>query len=237
MDERTIAVLYSGGKDSTYVCSKLMDQGYKIACLITLDSENKESYMLHSVNINLTKLCSEALGIPLFLGKTKGEKEIELEDISRTISEAKARFNFAGIATGAISSEYQRRRIDAIGRECETAVLSPLWGVNQADYIDTIVNEGYRFILTSVSCQGLDESWLGKEVSEIAAKRLRLLSTKYKFNIAFEGGEAETLVLDCPLFRKTIRIVDSTAHWNGYFGSLEIKEAILEDKMISRPLI
>ena len=68
-----LGVLYSGGKDSTLALMKAK-QFHKIVCLITLVSENKESYMFHTPNIHLVKQQAEAINLPLLLTATKGEK-------------------------------------------------------------------------------------------------------------------------------------------------------------------
>ncbi|HJL72106.1 MAG TPA: hypothetical protein QGG11_05460 [Candidatus Poseidoniia archaeon] len=43
-----------------------------------------------------------------------------------------------------------------------------------------------------------------------------------------EGGEIESFVLDAPLFKRSIRILESTKHYSNFSGRLEIKEARLE---------
>ena len=48
--------------------------------------------------------------------------------------------------------------------------------------------------------------------------------------MAFEGGEAETLVLDCPIFKKRINILASSTVWDRDNGYLSISEAELENK-------
>jgi diphthamide synthase (EF-2-diphthine--ammonia ligase) len=57
-----------------------------------------------------------------------------------------------------------------------------------------------------------------------------MLSKKYGFNISFEGGEAETLVLDCPIFRKRLEIRKSKKKWDGQRGIVEISDIVLLDK-------
>lgn len=229
--KKLLGMMYSGGKDSTYSLGKLLEQGFDVACLITIISENQESYMLHTQAIEMAKLSSKALDIPIVFGYTKGKKEEELEDIKQTILEAKQRFGIQAIGTGAIASEYQKTRIESIGAACELLVVSPLWGIDQKRYMSSLISEQYKFILTSVSCEGLDRNWLGRELTMLDIENLDKLSSKFGFNIAFEGGEAETLVLDCPLFkRKMIRIIHSKINWNGYFGSLSIQTAVLADK-------
>jgi diphthine-ammonia ligase len=228
---RRIGLLFSGGKDSTFACAKLLEKGYDVLCLITLFSENQESYMLHTASIEMTELSAQAINIPLIRGYTKGEKERELDDIRRTILRAKEEFSIDCLGTGAIASQYQKSRVDSIGSSCGLDVVSPLWGVNQAEYMRFLIKNGYSFLLTSVSCEGLGPEWLGREVNSEDLDELDVLSKKFGFNIAFEGGEAETLVLDCPLFReKRISIVDSSKVWNGYYGLLKITKATLVEK-------
>jgi diphthine-ammonia ligase len=231
MKKKLVGIMYSGGKDSTYSISRLLQQGFEVACLITIISDNQDSYMLHTRDIQLTRLSSKALEIPIVFGHTKGEKEEELFDIKEAILEAKRKFKIQAIGTGAIASQYQKTRIDSIGSACNLHVVSPLWRIDQKVYMRGLISEHYNFILTSVSCEGLDQSWLGRELTMLDIEKLEKLSSKCGFNVAFEGGEAETFVLDCPLYReKRIRITDSQINWNGYFGSLTIENAALEDK-------
>jgi diphthine-ammonia ligase len=228
---KKIAVLFSGGKDSTYACAKMMQQGHEIACLITIISSNKNSYMLHTADIEMTRLSSEAMQIPLSEGHTEGKKEEELSDIMEVILRSKDKYGIDALGTGAIASKYQKDRIDSIADRCGLSVVSPLWQVNQMRYMESLISEGFRYIITSVSSEGLGKEWLGLEVTSSNLCKLVSLSQKFKFNVAFEGGEAETLVLDCPIFKsKRIKILESYVSWNGYYGEYEITKAALENK-------
>jgi uncharacterized protein (TIGR00290 family) len=81
--------------------------------------------------------------------------------------------------------------------------------------------------MTTVSSGGLDDSWLGKLISKSDIDALNQLSKKFGFNLNFEGGEAETFVIDCPLFTKPIKIIQSKKNWDGYRGRFEIVDAKL----------
>lgn len=230
---RKAAVLYSGGKDSTYTIDVLQQEGYEIVCLITVISTNKDSYMLHTPNVELTELSSKALRFPVVVGHTDGKKEEELRDIQRTVRDAKSKFNFDSIASGGIASIYQKERIDAIAENLGLRSVCPLWGLDQSKYLMRLVESGYDFILTSVSAAGLNDHWLGKRIDSECAIRLVGMSQKFGFNAALEGGEAESLVLDCPLFAvERLKIVEARKIWNGYRGTLEIRSAALEKKPV-----
>jgi diphthine-ammonia ligase len=197
-----------------------------------MKSANRDSFMLHTSNIELAELGSKALEIPIFFGKTEGQKEAELEDISRTIATAKEQYNFEVISSGALASKYQKERVERIGKSQGLRVVSPLWNLDQVTYLRTLVMQNYKFILTSVSCQGLDGSFLGNIITPALAEEVISRSSKFGFNPAFEGGEAETFVLDCPLFQKQrIRITGCETLWDGYTGSLQITRADLETKV------
>ena len=170
MDEKNAAVLYSGGKDSTYTIERLRNSGFQISCLITMISENADRYMLHTSNIHAADLCARALEIPCVLGHTKGEKESELSDIKNTIGEARKEFGFTHLGSGALCSGYQKSRLDRIAEDIGLISKAPLWGVDQVTYVSEIVEKGFNFILTSVSAAGLDDTWLGRPNRQTSSK-------------------------------------------------------------------
>ena len=234
---KNVAVLFTGGKDSTFAIEKLRNLGFEIACLISITSENSDSYMLHTPNIRMTELSAKALDLPIVFGSSKGVKEEELRDIQSSVLEARKEYSFDYLGSGGLSSEYQRSRLEKIANEIGLGSIAPLWGISQRNYIeDLVIKNAYSFILTSVSSGGLGQKWLGKIIDVEAVRELLSLSSKYQFNAAFEGGEAETLVLDCPLFlSERIEIVESEKTWDGFRGNLAIKKARLIDKKNASP--
>jgi len=223
------AVLFSGGKDSTMASYKAIKDGWNVKYLVSMISENPESYMYHTTNIHLTELSAQAMGIPLIKAGTKGEKEKELDDLKKVLSDLKEE-GINGIFTGALASSYQKSRIDKICNDLSLHSCSPLWHRDPQEYMEEIIASEFEVILVSVSAEGLDESWLGKRIDEELLEELLLLHEKYGMHLAFEGGEAETLVLDCPIFKKRIKILKTEKIWEMDNGYLNIKKAFLEDK-------
>jgi diphthine-ammonia ligase len=209
----------------------LRSQSADVVCLISMISQNSYSYMLHTPNIKIAQLSAKALDIPIMFGSTQGEKEEELNDILETLVQARDKYNFTALASGGLSSNYQRSRLENIAIRSGLTSINPLWGIDQREYLKSLVQKGYNFILTSVSSAGLDDKWLGKSIDETSVGKILYLADKYRFNPAFEGGEAETLVLDCPLFRKEkIQIIDAKKIWDGVSGTLVIEKAQLVAK-------
>ena len=51
-----VAVLFSGGKDSTYAAYLAKQSGHDLQCLVTANPYSAESKLLHHPNIRLTSL-------------------------------------------------------------------------------------------------------------------------------------------------------------------------------------
>jgi len=223
------AVLFSGGKDSTMAAYKAMESGWEVSYLLSMHSENPHSYMFHVPNIHLTQLLSQAMEVPLIQAKTPGEKEKELKDLRNALLELKEK-GVEAIFTGALASEYQKSRIDNLCHEIGLESHAPLWHWDPEEYMQEVIDLGFEVMITSVAAEGLDESWLGKIINEDVLDELKELHEKYGLHMAFEGGEAETLVLNGPIFKKRLHILSSTKVWNVDSGYVVIKDAILKEK-------
>ena len=95
--------------------------------------------------------------------------------------------------------------------------------------MNELLKNNFEFIISSVSSGGLDETWLGKTIGSLELEELQRLSKKFSFNLNFEGGEAETFVINCPLFKNRIKIINSNKNWDGIRGRFEIVEAELQN--------
>ncbi len=200
-----LASLYTGGKDSAYATYLMLKRNYDISCLITIASANPHSYMFHTPRIDVVKEHAERMGLPLVRIETRGEKEEELDDLERAIALAKERYSIEGVITGALYSDYQRMRIESVCDRLGLRVFSPLWHVDQEMHMRRLLKDGFRFIFTSVAAEGLDGScWLNREITESDIDALVNLNKKYGINIAGEGGEFESLIIECPLFIKNL---------------------------------
>lgn len=224
-----LGALFSGGKDSTFALFKAMKE-HEVVCLISMISENPHSYMFHTPNISLVKMQAEALGLPLVQAGTKGEKEKELKDLKRTISLAKQEFGLEGIVTGAVASRYQEERIGKICRELKLECINPLWKRDQVELLQELVKSGFKVIISGVFAYPLGKDWLGREMDTKMIADLAKLQEKYKINPSGEGGEIETTVLDCPIFRKRLKILEAEKEWEGDSGVFRIKRAELVGK-------
>ena len=207
-----VAVLFSGGKDSTMAVYNALKSGEDVRYLLAMKSANDESYMFHVPNIHLTDLLAEAMDIPIISVKTDGIKEEELKDLRLAFEKLKS-LGIEAIYTGALYSTYQKSRIEKLASDVGIKAVSPYWHVDELEYMRKIVSLGFEVI-----------------ISDKCIDDLLKLNEKVGLNLAFEGGEAETLVLDGPIFKKRVKILKDKRQWHVDSGLYIIEDAILEEK-------
>jgi diphthine-ammonia ligase len=224
-----LGVLFSGGKDSTLALHKSAEKE-EVVCLITVFSQNKESYMFHTPNIDVTALQAEALGLPLIKKVTEGKPEEELNDLEEAIADAVKVFKIDGVITGAVESAYQASRIQRICHRLDVWCFNPLWKKNQQLLLEEIVQKAFCVKISGVFAYPLDESWLGKTIDKELIEKLVRLEKEFGLSPSGEGGEIETTVLDAPLFKRKIEVLDYEVEAKGNSGVYRIKRARLAAK-------
>lgn len=221
-----VALLATGGKDSVLALYHILHQGYEVAYLATMIPLREDSWMFHYPNIELIDLFADAVNIPLMKAETSGVKEEEVEDLKKLIQT----LDVEGIVSGAIASNYQKERVDKICRQLNLKSIAPLWHRDQLEILREILRLRFEVVITGVYAFGFDEGWLGRRIDASVIEDLLRLNKAYGVSIVGEGGEFETLVVDAPFYRKTIRILKAEKVWKGQSGHYLISKAQLENK-------
>ncbi len=214
-----VAALFSGGKDSTYAIYKTLLEGNSVEYLVTVITHNPDSWMFHRINVEMTRHQADVVGIKQVMVPSMGIKEEEVEDLKNALEGLSG---IDGLVSGVIASRYQKSRIEKICNELGLKCIMPLWGMEPERLLREQCALGFEIIVTSVSAEGLDKSWLGRKLDLAAIEELCRLSERFGINICFEGGEGETFVLDCPLFKKKLRVKEAIKKWFGSGGVYEI---------------
>ncbi|KAM5129697.1 diphthine--ammonia ligase isoform 2-T2 [Mantella aurantiaca] len=225
--------------------------GHQIVALANLKPpesavDELDSYMYQTVGYQALDLYAEAMGIPLYRATLSGaslntgrgytpQEGDEVEDLYHLLKMIKEKECVDAVSVGAILSDYQRVRVENVCQRLGLQPLAYLWRRKQEDLLDEMISSGLQAILIKVAAFGLDpEKHLGKTLEEMRP-HLKRLSDQYGVHVCGEGGEYETLTLDCPLFSKKI-VVDSTEvmmHSNDAFAPvayLRLPKLHLKDK-------
>jgi diphthine-ammonia ligase len=205
IERMKLAALFSGGKDSLYAMYIMYQKGHDIGSLLTVFPSDTASMMFHTPNIELARASAECMGISHLTQKAGPGQE--LSSLRKLIENAVDR-GAEGIITGAIQSDYQYTRIDGICHEIGVSCFSPLWRKDELMLLNDIVASGINAIIVSTAAEGIDQRFLGRAIDNRTIKELIDLHARYGVNLCGEGGEYETFVLDSPMHRKAVRILE-----------------------------
>ena len=221
-----VAALFSGGKDSTYAAYVAMQRGWEVTHLLSIVPEDRESMLFHVPNLHLTPMLAEAMSLPLLQESASAGEAGELEALRRIFQ----RVDADGVVVGAIASDYQHQRVNRVAAETGLRVFAPLWRHDPRRLVRDYLAAGMEIVFSSVSAEGLDESWLGRRWDDDVVEDLLRVQDRCGVHPCGEGGEFETLVLDGPMFSKRVRVVRASPEWQGSSGVWRVTEARLEPK-------
>ncbi|EOB15456.1 ATP-binding domain protein 4 [Nosema bombycis CQ1] len=210
--------LVSGGKDSIYSIKCSIDQGHKLVGLLYMKNPSSyvDSYMYQTVGSEVVEHFGKCLDVPLFTSVSQckaidtelnytGDREDEVEDLFKALSEIKKKIKFEAISSGAILSRYQKNRVEHVANRLNLVSLSPLWQRDQKILLKEMLDYEIEAFVVKVASSSLDKSYLGKHIRSIYESNA-LLDDNY----CGEGGEYESVVLDCPLFKYKLEYKDFT---------------------------
>ena len=245
-----VAILASGGKDSTYAAWWAGLQGWEVVSLVTVLVRGEDSMMFQLQNSWIAGLQAYSIGTswkPVF---SDGEEEKEIVDlemalcgngnvtlsienvwpegveIPKDLEIHKGPLEIDGLVVGALRSDYQKTRIERMCERLGIRSFCPLWHKDQFEHMESLVEHGFEVVFTSVSTEGMDERWIGSKLDEDALNELKEASREFRFNLDGEGGEFETIVTDAPHMKRKI-LLDGEVIWHGSRGVLELKSCRL----------
>jgi len=199
-----VAVFWSGGKDSCLACQRAMAQGYDVAALVTFILDSRPS-LCHPLSI--MSLQSEALGIAHTSLKLR---EPYREAYRDSISHLMKTDGIQGVVTGDIWIEDHRRWMEDVCRGLGIEIIMPLWKENTHDLLDALISSRFRPVFTCVKEPWFAADWLGREFNRECIESLKRLHERFGIDVCGENGEYHTMVLDGPIFKRSIRIEDFT---------------------------
>jgi ABC transporter with metal-binding/Fe-S-binding domain ATP-binding protein len=230
--------LFSGGKDSSWALYRALERGLPVERLVTVHPDG-DSYMYHVPETRLAGLAAESIGIPLLevepgdLGAETAadsgrQGDVELEPLEAALRELDAELpgGIAGLTAGAVESEYQTSRVEAMADRLGADVFAPLWQRDPRELAEAMLDAGFEVTIIQVAAAGLDESWLGRRLDAGALAELEELNEDYGVHVLGEGGEFETLVTDGPHMDRPLEL-EYTTEWEGTRGRVRVEDAWL----------
>lgn len=225
-----VAVLYSGGKDSTMALHFALKKGWDVIALIAVKPKSTEAYLWHYSTVEWTLLSSRAMNIPLILLKCD---KIGPEDEAKELERVFKRIKIDALLLGGVGLQNtQIKSIENVAKKFGINIIIPHQGIDHYQLIKDAIESGFDIRITSVAVDGLGPEWLGRKLDLKALEQLKHLSEKFGFHVGAEGGHYDSFVVDGPVFKKKIEFTNTGKVWDKNTGSgyLEVNDARLVSK-------
>lgn len=206
---------WSGGKDSCFACYRAVLDGLRVSYLLNMITEDGRRSCSHGLSAELIAAQSEAIGIPILQRRTAMERYEE--EFKSAIHEFQ-KVGVEGGVFGDIDFDEHREWVDRVCQETHVQAFLPLWGCDQRQILKEFMSSGFEAILVAVKAELLGEEWVGRGLDSTFVTHVSDLKQKFDISLCGEAGEYHTFVVDGPLFKKRIEILESSkVQRNGYY--------------------
>jgi diphthine-ammonia ligase len=219
--------LVSGGKDSVFSTYLADNQGVPVDELVTIAPDDPDSFLFHTPNVGLVRWIAEAWGKRHRVVAVSGHGE-EAE----TLALREALSSGTGpVVAGAIASAYQWSRLHRLTTELGRPLYTPLWGKEAGVVVRAEIEAGLDIRLVQVAAEPLGPDLVGRRLDLPLLEELERRSARVRpIQVAGEGGEYETLVVDAPFFGSRLELQGESIERRGGATRMTIREARLLPK-------
>jgi len=219
-------ISWSGGKDCCQSAYRAVQQGFQIACLLNMVTNDQRRSCSHGLSTRWIRLQAEAMELPLLQQATTSANYEAV--YTSTISKLKADGVNYGVF-GDIDFNPHREWITRICSNAKIMPILPLWQEHHEDIAKNFIDLGFEAIVVATQADLLGEEWLGRKFDANFLKEIS--SHDDEISPCGEAGEFHTIVVDGPLFKKRIVLQDTKTEKRNNHWYLKIGKGVLLEKL------
>ena len=230
-DIKNVAVLFSGGKDSTYAVEYCLERGWNIKYLLSVKPTRKDCYLFHYATVEHTSLQAEALGLKhRIISCSVADPEQEAALVKKAVAQEPVdAVLLGGVGLQVTQIQSIQKALLPLGIE----VFASHGGEDHGALVEDRILKGYKIMITQVAGDGL-KNWLGKILTKDNFKQLQQDSVLYGIHSGGEGGSYDSYVLDAPFFKQQVHFQELEVIRDGECtGHVEIQKSVLLPKQIT----
>lgn len=194
---------WSGGKDCCLACFRAITSGLKVSYLVNMITEDGKQSRSHGLEAKWLQMQSQAMRIPLIQRRaTRDNYETEFKKVLLNLKQE-------GITEGIfgdINVKEHRQWIERVCSELGIKPRFPLWGEDQKNILTDFINLGFETVIVATKAELMGREWLGRKLDKDFATDLAKLNN---ITPCGEDGEYHSLVIDGPLFKKRMEIIEA----------------------------
>ena len=213
---------WSGGKDCCLSYYKAVKQGCRVKYLLNFISKGTGRGCFHGIESGLLRRQADLIGVPLVQKEVSPDMKRYEDEFKEAVNELKAE----GIGAMIFGDIYLIDHASWVERVCgdlAITTIEPLWNVPAKDVVREFVDSGFKAIIVSCQAEKLGKEFIGRRIDKEIIKEFESRGVCP----CGENGEYHTLVVDGPIFKEPIKILESEAilrdgFWKHWF--LDIKK-------------
>ena len=201
-----VAVSWSGGKDSCFSLYRAISSGLQPCFLLNMVNREAKRSMSHGLDPKLIAAQAEAMEIPILQRETTWDTYEQ--EFKEAVAELKQQ-GVDGVVFGDIDIEEHKEWVNRVCTELGVIAILPLWGDEPHTLLNEFLQAGFEAIVVSAKAEFFSDEWLGKRMSRDLIGQVSRISEEFNLHPCGEQGEYHTFVTDGPIFRRSIKIIDS----------------------------
>lgn len=230
-----VAVMFSGGKDSTYAVEYCMSKGWEIAYLLSVKPTRTDCYLFHYATVEHTPKQARSLGLKhIYLTCSVADPMKEANIIKSTVERNPVD---AVVLGGTGLQETQLGSLQNALLPLGVEVFAAHAGLDHDRVMEEMIEKGYDIRITQFASDGFGKDWLGKRIDAPTLAQLKIRALQFGFHVGGEGGYYDTFVCDGPIFKQKIKfnglkpVLESS-----YTGHLVVEDLLIQEKQPSAML-
>jgi len=221
---KPVFISWSGGKDSCFADYLATKNGFEaryLANMVTRDGKRSRS---HGISADIIKMQAQAMGIPL------AQQPTDTADYEDNYKKLLRKFKAEGINDGIFGDIDFNAHLEWINRVCAESGMTPhlpLWEMSQEKIMKDFISLGFESVVVAVKPDKLGKEWLGRKINEEFLTDLEKLGN---VTLCGEAGEYHSLVINGPLFKRRLEIVEAEKEFRDGRWFLDISKIELKAK-------
>jgi len=228
MDNSAI-MSWSAGKDSCLALFRALRSGIEIKYLLNFISREYKRCCFHGIESRLIELQAKCLGIALIQKEVTADMKKYEEEFKEAVNELKNK-GINKMVFGDIYLLDHFSWVERVCRELSITPIEPLWENPPSKIVREFIAAGFKSIIVSAKDDILGKDFIGRVIDEGLVRDLE----ERKICPCGENGEFHSFVIDGPIFKNKIEILESEpilkeGFWRHWF--LDIKKYRVVEKL------
>ena len=201
----SVMASWSGGKDCCLATYRAMKQGHRVKALFNMTSKATGRCCFHGLRSGILELQADLIGIPLVQGTLSDDMQDYEKEFKTAVSEQIQTAGIEGMVFGDIYLDEHKDWVERVCSDMGITALEPLWQESTGKLIEEFVEIGFEAVIVSCKADVMGREFAGRKITKEMIGELEANGVCP----CGENGEFHTLVVNGPIFKRQLEILDA----------------------------